>query len=322
MQQPSQYDRLQDWALFLALMALSLVVLFTGNRSMNQSLRAYGLELTARIDNQLAWIERYTRALQENEVLRARNIELAGEVARSRDARQRNDELEAMLSLQTHADTVFAERELVAARILQKDITQQHNLLTLDVGRRDSVETGMAVLTPDGIVGTVLLTSERFSQVMPFLNTDFRVPGVISAIGAEGMVQWEGDRLDALSMHHVVQTEPVEAGQQVVASTYSGVFPAGWPIGTIDYVETQTGRNDLAITLRPAVSLHATSHVFVALRPDRLEALDDQFEAPGYAPEPSQAAPGLPPNVVPADPEEVPPDVPDDPLPDTEPDSR
>lgn len=259
----SQWDRLRDWAVFLGLLLVACVVLFTANRPFNQALRTYGMEVTARIEQQFAWVGRYTRALQENEALRARNIELSSEVARSRDARSRNQELEAMLALQTRADTTVADSVLVAARILQKDLTQQQNLLTLDVGQRDGIETGMPVVTPNGIVGTVLMVSPRFCRVLPFLNTDFRVPGTIETVGAEGVVRWEGNALNQLAMEHVVKTEPVEEGQHVSTSSHSSVFPSGWPIGTIDSVDTRPGRNDLTITLRPAVALHTLDHAFV-----------------------------------------------------------
>lgn len=280
----SQWDRLRDWAVFLGLMLAACVVLFTVNRPFNQALRAYGMEVTARIEQQFAWVGRYTRALQENEALRARNIELTGEVARSRDARTRNRELEAMLTLQTRADTVISDTTLVAARILQKDLTQQQNLLTLDVGQRDGVAPGMPVVTPDGIVGTVLLVSPRFSRVLPLLNTDFRVPGKVEEVGAEGVVRWEGDALNQLAMDHVVKTEPVETGQRVSTSGHSGVFPSGWPIGTIEAVAPNPGRNDLAITLRPAVALHTISHAFVMrVRPADYDLDADSTQGYDYA---------------------------------------
>ena len=287
----SQWEGIRDWAVFFGLMLVACMVLVTANRPFNQALRTYSMEVTARIEEQFAWVGRYTRALQENEALRARNIELSSEVARSRDARLRNQTLEAMLALQTRADTALADTALVAARILQKDLTRQQNILTLDVGRRQGVRPGMPVVTPDGIVGTVLLVSPRFCRVLPFLNTDFRVPGKIAPIGAEGVVRWQGDALNQLAMEHVVKTEPVEVGQRVSTSGHSGVFPRGWPIGTIETVEPRPGRNDLSITLRPAVALHALDHAFVMrmdpsaydLPPDSTLGYDYARMAPGDA---------------------------------------
>jgi rod shape-determining protein MreC len=178
-----------------------------------------------------------------------------------------NRELRRLLQLR---DSSAAR--LVAARIVTKDIFQQENFLTLDVGRADGIEKGMPVVHQSGIVGTVMLTSEEYSRVMPFLNTDFRVPGTIIPLQTEGIVRWNGERHDRLLLEHVVKTEPVEAGQSVVTSGHSDVFPPGRDIGTVDSVQVRPGRSELLIYLRPAVSLHEIDHAFVILRtpdPDR-----------------------------------------------------
>jgi rod shape-determining protein MreC len=184
-----------------------------------------------------------------------------------------NRELERLLSLK---DTSSAR--LLAARVVTKDIFRQENFLTLDVGRADGVEEGMPVVHERGIVGTVLLVSEQYARVMPYLNTDFRVPAAILPLGAEGIVRWTGERHDRLLLEHVVKTEPVESGQEVVTSGHSGVFPPGRTIGTVDSVQVRPGRSELLIYLEPAVALHEIGHAFVVLRlPDpKREQLEDR----------------------------------------------
>jgi rod shape-determining protein MreC len=84
--------------------------------------------------------------------------------------------------------------------------------------------------------------------------------------------------MDRLILDHVVKTEPVEKGQQVVTSGHSDAFPPGRTIGTIDSVRTQAGRSELQIFVRPAVPLHEIRHAFVVLstpNPQR-QALEQQ----------------------------------------------
>jgi rod shape-determining protein MreC len=91
---------------------------------------------------------------------------------------------------------------------------------------------------------------------------------------AEGIVRWDGERLDRLQLDHVVKTEPVETGQQVVTSGHSNIFPPGRRVGTVDSVAAPPGRNELQIFLRPAVPLYEISHAVVILRtpdPEREE---------------------------------------------------
>lgn len=253
-------SQLLDWILLAGLLFLSVMTMLGQNQPLSQALRAQVLEVTAQVESSFAWMGRYLRVLEENRELRRRNVELSSQVARTRSVRMRNQELERLLNLKDSSSA-----PLLAAGIVTKDIFQQENFLTLDVGAQDGVEEGMPVIHESGIVGTVMLTSDEYARVMPYLNTDFRVPGTIVPLQAEGIVRWEGERQDRLLLEHVVNTEPVESGQQVVTSGHSAVFPPGRAIGTVDSVLVQPGRSELRIYLTPAVPLHEIGHVFVIL---------------------------------------------------------
>ncbi len=269
------WEQLRDWVRLAVLLLVAAAVLVTQNEPVVRTLRAGALEATARVERVFAGAGRYLRALNENRALRRRNVELSSEVARLREARLQNDDLRRLLGLR---DT--SALPLRAARIVAKDITRQRNLFTLDVGRADGVRPGMAVLTPRGILGRVVLVSPRFARVMPYLNTDFRVPARVQPLGAEGIVRWEGQRLDRLLMEHVVKTEPVEPGMRVVTSGYSGIFPAGHAVGVVDSVRVQPGRNALRIHLRPAAPVSEAQHAFVVLQRPAAERLALEAETP------------------------------------------
>lgn len=258
------WERIRDWLLLFLLLILAVGVMIAENEPMVRALRRGALETTAWVEARFAWVGNYFRALDENELLREENIELASEVARSREARMENERLRRMIGFQ---DTTA--QQLISARIVDKDITRQQNYLTLNVGRADSVEVDMAVVDERGILGTVVDVSENYARVMPYLNTDFRVPAKILPLEAAGVVRWEGDRRDRLLMEFVSRTEPVLPGQLVVTSGYSGTFPAGYPVGFVDSVATRPGRNNLLIYLQPVSPIDRAEYAFVVLeRPD------------------------------------------------------
>lgn len=262
-----------DWVLLAVLLVASISTMAAQNRSLVRSVRAEALEITAQVESGFAWMGRYVRVLAENDELRRENIALSSQVARTRSIRQQNRELKRLLNLRDSSSSA-----LRAARIVTKDIFRRENSLTLDVGHRDSVAEGMPVIHESGIVGTVMLVSERYARVMPYLNTEFRVSATILPVQAEGIVRWDGERMDRLILDHVVKTEPVEKGQQVVTSGHSDAFPPGRTIGTIDSVHTQAGRSELQIFVRPAVPLHEIRHAFVVLSPPnpQRQALEQQ----------------------------------------------
>jgi rod shape-determining protein MreC len=132
----------------------------------------------------------------------------------------------------------------------------------------------MAVIVPSGILGRVSLVSERHSLVMTFLNTDFFVPAKVRPHLSDGIVHWSGETRDRLELEHVMKTEPVEDGQEVVTSGYSSVFRAGLPIGVVEGVQPRTGEASWKIFVRPHAAIDQIEHVFVLLEkadPERIE---------------------------------------------------
>src|SRR5690606_23592374 len=225
------WDRIRDWVILGVLLAASLSMMLAKNHSLVRGMRAGALEATAWLEARFSWVGGYFRALNENEILRQENIILSSRVARSREAVIENERLRRMIGFR---DTTNVR--LKPVRIINKDITQQQNYFTLDAGARDSIATDMAVIDERGILGRVVLVSENYSRVMPYLNTHDRITAKLQPLQAYGVVRWEGGRADRLRLDHVVKTEPVQVGQLVVTSGYSGVFPPGLPIGTVDSV--------------------------------------------------------------------------------------
>jgi rod shape-determining protein MreC len=263
------WERIQDWVLLFVLLTTSMIVLVAQNQPVVRSLRAGALEITSVVEQQFAWVGGYFRALDENDILRQENIVLSSEVARSREAVYQNVRLQRLLGFQ---DTTSFP--LMPARVIARDITPERNFITLNVGSNDSVRVGMAVVDERGVIGRVYDVSANYALVMPYLNTDIRIPGKIQSLQANGIVRWEGVDRDRLLMEYVSRTEPVLKGHLVVTSGASGSFPAGYPIGFVDSVATLPGRNQLRIMLTPTSPVDQADFVFVVLK----EASDEQIE--------------------------------------------
>ncbi len=258
------WERSQDWVIFAVLFVMSAMVLVKSDGPTLRAVRATSLAVTGPVEGLFAGMGRYRQSLGENDRLRAETIELATEVARLREARAENERLRSLLAFN---DSSAVQR--VPARVVAKDITQQQNLLTLNVGSQSGVEIGMPVIDERGLVGKVVLTSSRYCIVMPHQSTQFAVPATIDALQQDGIVRWDGVNYDRLLMEYVPKTEPVQKGQVVTTSGYSEVFPAGVPVGVVDSVFAGQGRNDFMIYLRPSAPISQVNYVYVLLaRPD------------------------------------------------------
>ena len=268
--------QVRDWAILAVLLLISLVVMLNRNTTVTRSLRAISLQITSGLESQFARAGEFIRALEENGEIRDHNIVLSSQVARFREAELENERLKALLGLR---DTLNVP--MLAVRVIARDIHRQKNYLIIDAGSEEGIQRDMAVIDDHGILGKVILPGDEYSLVQSYLNTHFRVPGLIQPIEAFGIVRWDGTRLDRLVLEYVVRTEPVETGQLVVTAG-SSVFPSGIPIGTIDSVAVRSGENLLQITLEPATRIGSAKHAFVVLRApdDELERLQASTSTP------------------------------------------
>ncbi len=264
-----QWTRIRDWVLLLGLIAISVIIMVTENLTIVRTLRAASLEITGRVENSLSWIGRYFHALEENDILRAENIQLSSELARSREADIENSRLRKLVGF---ADTMSYHLE--PARVIEKEITRQKNYLIINKGSAHGVMEDMGVLDERGIIGKVVQVSENYAQVMSYLNMDFRAPGKIQPSQAQGIIKWEGVDRDVLLLEHVIKPEVVTKGHLVVTSGYSSVFPPGYPIGTVEPVVPQTGKNQLLVQVRPSSQIDMVEHAFVVLEQPSEERLE------------------------------------------------
>ena len=263
------WERSRDYVVFGALLLIALGIFVSRNGPALRAARAASLAVTAPVEGLFERSARFRTALGENGRLRTETAELSAEVARLREARAENAQLRSLLGFQDSLDV-----PRIVARVVSKDITEQANLLTIDVGSRDSVRVGMPVINERGIIGRVLLTSGRYAVVMPHQNTQFRVPARIEELDREGIVRWDGASFDRLTMEYVVKTEPVERGMLVTTSPFSGVFPAGTPVGRVDTAYAAAGRNDYIIHIDPAAPVSEVGFVYVLLiEPDPERAI-------------------------------------------------
>ncbi|MCC5915467.1 MAG: rod shape-determining protein MreC [Balneolaceae bacterium] len=227
-----------------------------------QSARQLSVTILSYLDQPLSNIRIYRQAISSNTYLQRQNVLLQDELSRLRSAEQQNQILRELLDLREES-----EHPLIPVRIVAKDLRGINNSLTVSAGSDDGVEVGMPVINSDGLLGQVIVTSPKFSQVLPYSNSVFRVSAQIQGSRAYGIVSWAGQ--DELLMQFVPQTIPVEVGELVETSGASNYYPPGIPIGEITKVEPGDGVQTQTIHLRAHSDLFTASEAFImAFEPD------------------------------------------------------
>jgi rod shape-determining protein MreC len=194
----------------------------------------------------------------ENAVLKQELQALQVRLQEERAQAQRTDNLRQLLELRERANLETTAAEVIAAS------STEFRTITIDKGTGDGLQPDMAVISPAGVVGRVILPSGRASKVQLLIDSNAAAGALIERTRVQGVVEGFGD--GSLHMSFVPGTADVKPGDLVVTSGIDGIYPKGFVIGTIEQVEGGTGGYH-QITVRPAVDFTRLEEVLVVRTP-------------------------------------------------------
>ncbi|MEE4115333.1 MAG: rod shape-determining protein MreC [Marinilabiliaceae bacterium] len=168
-------------------------------------------------------------------------------------------------------DTVHRQQYVYTrAKAINQSTNRQKNFITLDKGSINGIETGMAVVGPDGIAGTVIGVSRNFSIAMSVLNLDFRLSARFRKNNYFGSLSWDGTNPGIVRLNEIPHHVNVELGDTVETSGYSSVFPAGLMIGRVADFNDEGG-DFIRIDIELATDFNNLSYVYVIANVKREE---------------------------------------------------
>lgn len=268
-----RFNEIRDYFLTAVILILALFLITSRHDGGLQNARKFSLTVMSYLEQPLGHFRIYRQAIATNNYLHRQNILLQDELSRLRSIRQQNEILRDLLNLR--ADSPHS---LIPVSAVAKDLTSLNSFITVNRGSRDGARVGMPVINSDGLIGIVILVNERFSQVMPYNNSMFRVSVQIENSRATGIASRGAETGRGLLLEFVPETIDVVPGEVVLTSGFGNQFPAGIPIGEVTFVESNTGRNTLLITLQAFAELNTLTEAFlIDFQPDPdIDALIDQ----------------------------------------------
>lgn len=205
---------------------------------------------------------------QENNALKHELQSLQVSLQQERAEAQRTDNLRQLLELRERA-----KLDTVAAEVIAGAASPDFRTVTIDKGSSEDLATDMAVISPAGVVGRVILPSRRASKVQLLIDRNAAAGALIERTRVQGVVIGIGD--GTLKMQYVPGTADVKTGDLVVTSGIDGIYPKGFVIGTVD----RTDRGDGAyheIVVRPAVDFSRLEEVLIVRTPPASRGLIEE----------------------------------------------
>jgi rod shape-determining protein MreC len=243
--------------LFLLLQGISITLLVQSNRYQAGQVKRFYNEITGSIFGEYHNLTGYFNLRGSNLALSAENAYLRGQIAQSYQAIDRK-----MFIVN---DTLYRlQYEYVQARIISNSTVKRNNYLMINKGSNHGIQVGMAVISPNGVVGIVKAVSNNFSSIMSLLHSDSRLSAKIKRNDfSTGSVSWNGRTPGISQMVEIPPHINVQIGDTVITSGYSLDFPEGIFIGTVNKINTRSSDNFHNLDIKLSTDFHTIDHVYV-----------------------------------------------------------
>ncbi|MFQ5916613.1 MAG: rod shape-determining protein MreC [Candidatus Binatia bacterium] len=193
----------------------------------------------------------------ENEGLKGRVVELEARMESLLEAEMTNRRLQKLLDLKTRVPG-----RTVSAAVIGNTASTWFQSLTINKGKIDGIRKGMAVISPVGIVGQVVVVARRSAKVLLITDRSSGVDVISQRSRARGIVSGSLD--NGPVMQYVRRNEDIQEGDRLITSGLAGIFPKGLLVGTVDKVTKEYNGHFQHVEVALAVNPSRIEEVLVA----------------------------------------------------------
>jgi rod shape-determining protein MreC len=152
---------------------------------------------------------------------------------------------------------------LVAARVIGRSPDSWSSSVIVDKGKYNGIKPGMVVLSPKGLVGSVVEASENTAKILLINDPNQGVSAIVQRSRQEGLVN--GTLGTNLIMRYLPDDADISVGDVIVTSELSQIFPKGILVGRVVNLGREfSGLNRYAI-VKPAVDLANIEELLVII---------------------------------------------------------
>lgn len=195
----------------------------------------------------------------ENDTLKKQLADAQVALQEQRALADRARSLEKLLELRDHVDL-----QTMAAQIIGAAATPDFRTVTIDKGTRDGLRPDMAIISPSGVVGRIVVPSARSAKVQLLIDRNAAAGALIERSRAQGVAVGAGE--DRLRLEFVSEAADIVVGDVVVTSGIDGIYPKGFVIGRVEVVD-KSGLTYKRISVKPAVDFSSLEEVLVVTTP-------------------------------------------------------
>lgn len=151
----------------------------------------------------------------------------------------------------------------VTADVVSRDPQSREKYVVINRGSDDGVQVGMAVVSPNFLVGQVVEVEANRSKVLLVIDSGFQTGGRLQTARAEGVVYglWqEGGRVE---MRHIPYDVNIDDKEVVVTSGKTAGIPEGLVVGRVMEIRKDQAQNETVVEVLPLVNFDNLESVTV-----------------------------------------------------------
>lgn len=186
------------------------------------------------------------------------NAELRAQLGSMTELQLENERLNQLLGFKQQTNM-----ELLAAKVIGKDLLPEHNTITINRGSEHGLRKKMAALTVAGAVGYVYRVQSYTSQILLLTDRYSAIDAIVQRSRARGIL--EGFSRENCRMRYLRRDDDVVDGDMIVTSGLDNIFPKGFPIGLVTSVKKTEYGITQEIEVQPIINSSNLEEVFLVL---------------------------------------------------------
>jgi rod shape-determining protein MreC len=183
--------------------------------------------------------------------------------------RAENDRLRDLLDARPRTRDTMRVAEIMAV-----DANPYRHTFVIDIGDRDGVYTGQAIIDANGVIGQVLEAGIMTSQAILISDPSHALPVEVSRNGLRTIANGTGD-IDRLDLPFLPNNADIVPGDILVTSGLGGGFPAGYPVAVVSAVNRVPQAPFADVTAIPSSALDQVREVLLIWSADAQEPADE-----------------------------------------------
>lgn len=150
--------------------------------------------------------------------------------------------------------------KMLVAEVIGARVNNLFKSLRINRGNLDGVKVGMPVIAPEGIVGRIIRTGLKESDIQLLVDFDFNLDVLLQRTRVRGVLNGYSNDLCRLNLQKGAE---IRIGDTIITSGIVGGFPKGHPVGRVMRITYESDNVSQIITVEPWVDYRRLEEVMV-----------------------------------------------------------